>query len=101
MSEFLYAFTAGSRPALLTDPDAWTDADRDVAADHFDYLQRGLADGVVQLAGRSQDWRGPAIVIIEAADAASALEFMNDDPFVATGLFGASLHPFRTALRAD
>jgi hypothetical protein len=50
------------------------------------------------LAGRSQDGLGPAIVILETASEQEARAFMENDPFVASGLFGADLHPFRIAL---
>ena len=96
--QWLYAFLPGPRPELATDPAAWTEEDERIADRHFAYLQQALADGVLVVAGRSQDGIGPAIVVFEAPDEASAREFMNGDPFVANGLFDASLHPYRTAL---
>ncbi len=51
------------------------------------------------LAGRSQDGIGPAIVILEANSQAEALRFMEQDPFITSGLFGADLHEFRVALQ--
>ncbi len=98
MPEFLYQFHPGDRPELATDPGAWTAADGEVGSAHFERLQRATADGIVILAGRSQDGVGPAIVIFEADDEAAARRFMEDDPFVAHGLFRASLHPFKAAL---
>ncbi len=50
------------------------------------------------LAGRSQDGIGPAIVIFRAESEDDARRFMEEDPFVSSGLFRASLHPFRAAL---
>ena len=99
--QFLYHFTPGNRPELATDPAAWTDADREVGAAHFAYLQRGAGRGVVVMAGRSQDGIGPAIVILETATEEEARRFMEADPFVAAGLFEASLHPFRVALSRE
>lgn len=96
--QWLYQFTPGPRPELATEPDAWTEDDRATAAAHFGYLQDALAAGTLVLAGRSQDGVGPAIVIFEADDEDEARSFMEGDPFVATGLFGASLHPYRAAL---
>ena len=96
--QFLYKFTPGPRPELATNPDAWTDEDGVVAAEHFEYLEAATNAGTVLLAGRSQDGIGPAIVIIEAATEPEARAFMENDPFVASGLFGADLHPFRVAL---
>ncbi len=98
MKQWLYRFTPGDRPELATDLDAWTEADERVGAAHFGYLQQATDAGVVLLAGRSQDGIGPAIVIFEAPSEEEARRFMESDPFVAGGLFGAELHPFRAAL---
>ena len=97
MPQFLYRFLPGDRPELSEGPEAWTAADDDVAARHVAHLQQGIADGIVVMAGRSQDWVGPAIVILECDDESAARAFMENDPFVAEGLFTASLHPFRIA----
>lgn len=99
--QFLYRFTPGSRPELGESLDAWTDADKQIGEEHLAHLERGVADGIVVLAGRSQDWVGPAIVILEADSEAQARAFMEADPFVANGLFGAELHPFRIALERE
>ncbi len=100
MSEqFLYYFGPGPRPELATNPDAWTPEDEQVAAGHFAYLKQATGEGVVVLAGRSQDGVGPAIVIIEVDDEAAARRFMESDPFISEGLFTASLHSFRVALQ--
>lgn len=101
MPQFLYRFLPGERPGLAAGPEAWTAADEAVAARHFEYLQGAAADGIVVMAGRSQDWVGPAIVIIEVADEEAARAFVEADPFVASGLFDAALHPFRVALARD
>ena len=84
---------------LATEPDAWTDEDNRTAGEHFAYLQAAAADGVLVMAGRSQDGIGPAIVILEVETEADARRFMEGDPFVSSGMFGASLHPFRVALQ--
>lgn len=97
-SEFIYHFTPGPRPELATDPEAWTEADEEVAAAHYQRLRSAAEEGRVILAGRSQDGIGPAIVIFRADTEVEARSFMEGDPFVAEGLFGASLHPFRAAL---
>jgi uncharacterized protein YciI len=97
-SQWLYQFLPGPRPELATDPEAWTEDDERIAGEHLAYLQRALADEMLILAGRSQDGIGPAIVVFKAPDEAEALEFMNNDPFVSSGLFGASLHPYVAAL---
>ena len=83
---------------MATDPSAWSPEDEEIAANHFAYLEEAAASGTVLLAGRSQDGVGPAIVILEAASEIEARAFMENDPFVVSGLFGADLHPFRVAL---
>jgi uncharacterized protein YciI len=94
---FIYVFDP-VRPEMVTDPDAWTEAEIRIAQDHFAYLQLATHEGMVILAGRSLDGVGPAIVVLEAASEEQARSFMQGDPFVANGLMRASLHPFRTAL---
>lgn len=96
--QFLYRYVPGDRPELGRRADAWTEADWEVYERHHAHLLRGAAEGVVVLAGRSQDWVGPAIVIVEVDSEAEARRFMETDPFVAEGLFGAELHPFKTAV---
>jgi uncharacterized protein YciI len=96
--QYLYDFEPGPRPELSTNPDAWTPKDERVGADHFARLKQAMEDGIVILAGRSQDGIGPAIVIFEADTDEDAQRFMEEDPFVSEGLFTATLHPFRAAL---
>lgn len=86
------------RPELITDPDAWTEQDLQIAEEHFTYLRDATEKGTVILAGRSLDGKGPAVVIFEAESDQEARRFMENDPFVAGGLMRASLHPFRAAL---
>ena len=95
--QFLYRYTPGARPELGRGAKAWTDADWEVYERHAAHLSRGAEEGIVILAGRSQDWVGPAIVIVETEDEHAARRFMEADPFVAEGLFGAELHPFKVA----
>jgi uncharacterized protein YciI len=95
--QYLYHFLPGERPELAAGSGAWTDADLAVARRHAAYLEAGAADGVVLVAGRSQDWQGPALVVLVAPDEAAARSFMEADPFVSQDLFRARLHPFRIA----
>jgi len=95
--QFIYHFEP-IRPELVTEPDAWTEEDNRIGEAHFAYLQKATQDGIVLLAGRSQDGIGPAIVIFETDSEEAARSFMENDPFVADGLMRASLHPFRAAL---
>jgi uncharacterized protein YciI len=95
--QFLYQFEA-VRPEMVTNPDAWTEEDNMIAESHFNYLKKATIEGTVILAGRCLDGIGPAIVIIEVEDEHAARSFMNNDPFVASGLMRAHLHPYRAAL---
>lgn len=98
MPQFIYQFLPGDRPELADSPDAWSPSDEAIASEHFAYLRRGLDAGILVLAGRAQEGAGPAIVIVETESIDTAEAFMESDPFVAKGLFRASLHPFRVAL---
>lgn len=101
MLQFLYIYDHSPRPELVSDPDSWTEEEIGVYEAHFAYLQRAAEQGKVLLAGRAQDGVGPGLVIFEAPSEAAAREFMEHDPFVAEGLFGARLHPFRIALARE
>jgi uncharacterized protein len=96
--QFLYYFTPGERPTLGQGPEDWTDEDNLISTAHYERLKKYTEEGVVLLAGRSTDWKGPAVVIFEATSQEEAEEFMQNDPFVKEKLFNASLHPFRAAL---
>jgi uncharacterized protein YciI len=95
--QFIYLFDPVC-PEMVTDPNAWTEEDLKIGSDHFSYLQKVTEEGTVILAGRSLDGIGSAIVIIEVESEVAALNFMNNDPFVISGLMRAHLHPFRAAL---
>jgi uncharacterized protein YciI len=97
-AEFIYVFLPGDRPELATDLSAWTAADERVSDEHYERLRVAADAGRIILAGRSQDGIGPALVIFRAESEDDARRFMEEDPFVAEGLFRASLHPFRAAL---
>ena len=97
-SHFLYQFVPTDRPELMTDPEAWTERDEQIAAEHYQYLLEAREKNVLIFAGRSLDGIGPAVVVFEAASKEAARTFMQGDPFVREGLFGAELHPFRAAL---
>jgi uncharacterized protein YciI len=85
------------RPEFATDPDSHTEEEARVVEEHLAYLERGTKEGTVLLAGRAQDGVGPAIVIIRCASEDDAARFMKGDPFVASGVAQATLHPWRTA----
>ena len=74
-----------------------TDAERQLVADHYEYLVRALAAGDLIFAGRCAHAKFGSVVF-EAPDEAGARKFMTDDPVVKAGLFPAEFHQFRTAL---
>lgn len=96
-TQWLYHFQIGDRPELA-EPEGWTEADNQVAVEHVAYLEKGAKEGIVILAGRSQDGIGPAIVIVETNNEEEAIKFRDNDPFVKNGLFIGSLHPYRVAI---
>jgi uncharacterized protein len=96
--QFIYQFLPGDRPELLIDPTAWSEDDERIGEEHYEHLVQATEDGIVILAGRSLDGVGPSIVVFEADNEEDARRFMEEDPFVAKGLFAASLHPFSAAL---
>jgi uncharacterized protein YciI len=96
MAQFLYQFFP-IRPEFVTAPDSRTPHELQTFEAHVAYLQLGAANNIVMLAGRCQDNIGPAIVIIDLPDEATAQNFMENDPFVKGGIARATLHPFRAA----
>jgi uncharacterized protein YciI len=97
IKQYIYTIEP-SRPELITDPGSWTEDENRIAAEHFAYLKQATEEGTVLLAGRAQDGIGPAIVIFEASWDETAHRFMENDPFIASGLMRGRLHPFRAAL---
>jgi uncharacterized protein YciI len=68
--------------------------------EHFAYLQELCREGVVHLAGRTQD-TGPesmGLVLLSAPDEEAARARMEADPAVRHGVFHAALFPYRVAL---
>lgn len=88
------------RPPRTTFLDDATDAERELVAEHYEYLKRALAAGNLIFAGRCAQAKF-GIVVLEASDEAAARRFMNDDPVVKAALFPAEFHEFRTALRRE
>jgi uncharacterized protein YciI len=66
--------------------------------EHFQYLEKGVADGTVLLAGPCLDDTF-GLVIFRAVDEASANAFMFADPSVEKNVMAAELHPMRVSLR--
>lgn len=74
----------------------------EAVGEHFAYLQRLLAEGVVILAGRTlnADESSYGIVIFEAGSEDEARAIMHGDPDVRQGVMCAELSPYRIALMA-
>jgi len=95
--QYLYVIRP-TRPAMLVEGlDARETA---IVEEHFAWLQRLQAQGVVRMAGRTADSgeRTFGIVLLEALSEEAARALMNEDPAVAQGVMRAELHPFRVAL---
>ncbi len=86
-------------PRLLA-PEAWTDEDNAIVAEHFDRLKALHKEGILILAGRTlnEDASQFGLVIFKAATEEDARQFMNADPAVSKGVMTATLFPYRVAL---
>lgn len=93
MPEWIYVIRP-AREGFKTEP---TEEDMAIMSDHFDYLKALHADGAVTLAGPALDAEF-GIIIYEAEDEDAAIEIMEGDPSVASGVMNATLHPFRVTL---
>ena len=98
MPEFLYTVRP-TRPTMLVDGP--TDEETSILTRHAAYVERLAADGVVELAGRTQNADDTAfgIVIFRADSEAAARRIMLDDPAVKHGVMAAALFPYRVAYR--
>ncbi len=96
-AEFIYVIRP-TRPAMLTD--GMTKAEEESVAAHFAYLQKLASEGVVRLAGRTQETgaRTFGIIVFTAATLEAAQQLVDDDPAVARGVMMAELFPFRVAV---
>ena len=96
-AEFIYVIRP-TRPAMLTD--RMTAAEADAVAAHLAYLKGLATQGVVRLAGRTQETgaRTFGIIVFKAATLEAAQRLVDDDPAVARGVMTAELFPFRVAV---
>lgn len=97
MPQFLYRIRP-VRHAMLTEGP--TEDEQLIVSAHFAYLQQLMADGVLILAGRTQDTDpdGMGIVIFNAESEDAAHAIMQHDPAVKAGVFSAKLFAYRVAL---
>lgn len=68
-----------------------------IVEEHFEYLKKALAEGILEMAGRCIDGEF-GIVIFRANSEEKARQLMENDPAVKKGVMTAKLHPFRIAL---
>ena len=96
MTEYLYLIHP-YRHGFFDSP---TPEEQAVMEEHFQYLQRGLEQGTVILAGPCLDDTF-GLVILRAADEQAAQAFMLNDPSVVKNVMGAELHPLRISLHGQ
>ncbi len=88
------------RPEMLSDGP--TPEETRISGEHFDYLERLMAEGVLILAGRTlnSDYSAFGIAIFQARDDEQMRQLTAGDPGVAQKLFRAEWFPYRIALHA-
>ncbi|MBT9500896.1 MAG: hypothetical protein IV092_06610 [Burkholderiaceae bacterium] len=97
MPQFLYRIQPTRATMLAEGP---TEAEAAIIGAHFRYLEQGVADGTVLMAGRTliPDEQAFGVVVFTAATEEAAAELMRNDPAVSQGVMTAQLFPFRVAL---
>jgi uncharacterized protein YciI len=94
MSEWIYFIYAPREDFAAT----MTAAEEAVWTEHFERLQRLLAEGKLILAGPTLGSVNTGLVIFDAADEGAARQFMAGDPVISGGYARGELHPFRVSL---
>jgi len=77
-----------------------TELESHIVSEHFNYLKRLTEDGVVILAGRTQntDYSSFGIVLLKAETMEAAREIMLNDPAVRNKVLRAEPFPYKTSL---
>ncbi len=98
-NQYLYRIQP-TRPAMLTDGP--TEREAELVGQHFNYLKQLMEQGVVILAGRTQntDPSSFGIIIFNAGSEEAAEAVVQNDPAVRNGVMRAELFPYRIALLA-
>lgn len=95
MSQWLYRIVP-TRPEMVAAP---TDEEVELAGAHFNYLVELRDQGVLILAGRTQEEVGTfGLAIFDAPDRAAAERITSADPAIAGGLFAATVHPYAVSV---
>ena len=97
MEQFLYRIQP-VRHDMLTKGSSHSESR--IVSEHFNYLKRLTEDGVVILAGRTQntDYSSFGNVLLKAETIDVAREIMLNDPAVKNKVFRAELYPYKTSL---
>src|SRR2546425_5979308 len=97
LGQFLYRIQP-VRHDMLTSGS--TEFESRIVSEHFNYLKKLTKDGVVILAGRTQntDYSSFGIVLFNAETIEAAREVMLADPAVRNKVFRAELFPYKMAL---
>lgn len=98
LQQYLYHLQV-TRLEMLTQ--GTTSEEDSILQQHSSYLHELTVNGVVFVAGRTQnnDESTFGIVIFEASDEEAARRIMCDDPAVKNGIMRAKLFPFQIAYR--
>ena len=75
-----------------------TEEERAAFAEHFEWLARLMADGVLIVAGPTGGRINTGICVFEAPDEAAARAIMDEDPAIAEGFATGELRPMRVSL---
>jgi uncharacterized protein len=75
-----------------------TPAEEAAFGEHFEHLQRLLADDVLVLAGPTLGETNTGLAIFEAADERAARAVMESDPAIAKGVVTGELREMRVSL---
>lgn len=78
--------------------DTMTPAEAAVFGEHFEHLQRLLADGVLVLAGPTLGETNTGLAVFEAPDEPAARAVMEADPAIARGVVTGELREMRVSL---
>ena len=93
--QFIYFLSlSGGR----TTDDEWSESEKQAGSDHFEYLTKALEQGKLILAGRSLELKPTGIVILELDSEEDAIDFMQNDPAIKSGLMEGRLAEYRVAL---
>ena len=97
MRQFLYRIQP-VRPEMLTE--GRTELESQVISEHFSYLKALMEQGIVMMAGRTEnsDHSSFGLVIFKAESEKLAREIMHDDPAVKKRVMRAELYPYHIAI---